>query len=73
MLKLKIQPIGLPRGSKLMVNLIGYLAIKAMFLDIGLNLKRDQIPYRFSLFNRLSDFCGGDIQNRDLFKMEGVT
>jgi hypothetical protein len=47
--------------------------VKSIFLNIGLHLARDQIHHRLPSFDQLPDFCRRDIQNRDLFKVEGMT
>jgi hypothetical protein len=46
------------------------LTIKSVFLNVSLHLGRDQVPHRLPFFDQLSDLCRGDIEKRDLFKID---
>jgi hypothetical protein len=49
------------------------MAVKSIFLNIGLHLARDEIPHRLPPFDQLPYLCRRDIQNGDVFKVEGMT
>jgi len=60
-------------SSGLTMNLAWFMAVKSIFLYIGLHLAGDEIPHRPPPFDHLPDFCRRDIKNRDLLKVEGMT
>src|SRR4030042_5205765 len=48
-------------------------SIKPLFLNVGLYLRGNEIPDRFSLPHQFPDLGRGDIEKRDLLHIEAVS